>query len=84
MPALISVNRPMEPLGLFFHRLHGRCGRAERHSCAGVTPYCSLWIVGYDISCGSINLHPFPVFGVNAGARFSRPARAKGFCLQGF
>src|ERR1700681_1608107 len=31
----------------------GTCGRTHADSCAGVTPYCSLWAVGYDISCGS-------------------------------
>ncbi len=34
----------------------GTCGRTHTDSCAGVTPYCSLWPVGYDISCGSSDL----------------------------
>src|SRR3984885_1757538 len=33
----------------------GTCGRNHADSCAGVTPYCSLWAVGYDISCGGFN-----------------------------
>ena len=31
---------------------HRTCGRAHADSCARVTPYCSFWAVGYDISCG--------------------------------
>ena len=31
----------------------GTCGRTRADSCAGVTPYCSFFPVGYDISCGS-------------------------------
>jgi hypothetical protein len=34
----------------------GTCGRNHADSCAGVTPYCSLWAVGYDISCGGLIL----------------------------
>src|SRR5258706_13120053 len=30
----------------------GTCGRIAGDSCARVTPYCSVWAVGYDISCG--------------------------------
>src|SRR5204863_3631728 len=30
----------------------GTCGRTDADSCARVTPYCSVWAVGYDISCG--------------------------------
>ena|SRR5436309_5516050 len=33
----------------------GTCGRTAADSCAGVTPYCSVWAVGYDISCGSFD-----------------------------
>src|ERR1700694_5511686 len=33
----------------------GTCGRAHTDSCAGVTPYCSLWVVGYDILCGGFD-----------------------------
>ena len=30
----------------------GRCGRADRDSCARLPPYCRFPIVRYDISCG--------------------------------
>src|SRR5512140_2556383 len=33
----------------------GTCGRTRADSCAGVTPYCSFFPVGYDISCGRID-----------------------------
>src|SRR3954471_10953173 len=33
--------------------MFGTCGRVDSDSCARVTPYCSVWAVGYDISCGS-------------------------------
>jgi hypothetical protein len=35
--------------------LCGMCGRVKPDSCIGVTAYCSLSVVGYDISCGSFN-----------------------------
>ena len=62
----------------------GTCGRTHADSCAGVTPYCSFFPVGYDISCGSTVPLKSQMFGVNVRARFSRPARAKGFCRKGF
>ena len=34
----------------------GTCGRNHADSCAGVTPYCSFFAVGYDISCGVLIL----------------------------
>lgn len=58
------------------------CGRAGAESCAGVTPYCSLWAVRYDISCGSLNFE-FLRYGLTLVALVRR-ARAKGFCQQGF
>src|SRR5439155_24795828 len=56
------------------------CGRADADSCARVTPYCSVWAVGYDISCGGSDPLGVHLCGVHVRARFSRPARAKGFC----
>src|ERR1700730_1732481 len=61
----------------------GTCGRASADSCAGVTPYCSVWAVGYDISCGSSDPWIL-VSGVHVRARLSRSARVKGFCVLGF
>src|SRR5205823_1913456 len=64
MRTAISVNRACggQPAPLTF-RCRGKiqlqclddgtCGRAHADSSAGVTPYCSLCPVGYDISCGS-------------------------------
>ena len=37
-------------------------------SCAGVTAYCSVYLVGYDISCDSKQIHLVLWFGVNVRA----------------
>src|SRR5580698_804527 len=57
----------------------GTCGRRPSDSCAGVTAYCSVSAVGYDISCGGSDPLKSWCLCVHVRARFSRPARAKGF-----
>jgi hypothetical protein len=43
----------------------------ESDSCAGVTPYCSVLFVGYDISCGSFDPLSSGVLRKRSGALFA-------------
>jgi len=51
----------------------GTCGRLAADSCARVTPYCSVWAVGYDISCGSSD----PLESMCSAYTFGRDFRAR-------
>src|ERR1700753_3492782 len=62
----------------------GTCGCTHADSCARVTPYCSFFFVGYDISCGSCYSSYVAIVLRKTFERFLRSARAKGFCRKGF
>jgi GcrA cell cycle regulator len=56
----------------------------DADSCTGVTAYCSVQDVGYDISCGSKIIIQDSLSGIHVRAHLTRPARVKGFCPLGF
>jgi hypothetical protein len=82
MRVAIAVNLPMEPVGPESIGTEGV--DALRLTLARESRHIVAFGLSGTTSRAAVVILTRPVFGVNARARIPRPARAKGFCPQGF